>query len=150
VLTDRHIMFRPRPPFSRHHREFASRALNAKKLGRSRGIEFAVNPLDELSRHRVRQTTSGGHPVYLLLHLNVCRGFKLQISAFRVLIKPTSQSVFDFTRAGMVALDQIAVTGIHQTHERREVRGGSGMKTLAECRRLRGKFSDQVRDRFRR
>jgi hypothetical protein len=52
--------------------------------------------------------------------------------------------MFDFARAGIVALDEIAVIAIHETHEFRQLAGGMRMERTSERGRGGRKLGDDV------
>jgi len=66
------------------------------------------------------------------LHTNVRRSLKLKIATTFVLIQLSRQCPFDVTRPRIVTFDEIAVVGVHDAHQLRQIRGGARMQGTTE------------------
>ena len=119
------------------------------RLGRV-AIELAVHPSDEILRRRLGQRAVGGLLVDHRLHAHVRGGLELQIAPRLVGVELAGQRPLDVARPRVMALDQVAVVGVHDPHEIGEVRRRPRMQRLAERRRRRRQLRDDIRDRPRR
>jgi hypothetical protein len=67
--------------------------------------------------------------------------FELQVSATGVVVKFACQSAFDVARSRVVALDKVAVVGVHDPDEACEVRRRRSVESEAQSTRGRRKLS---------
>ena len=79
---------------------------------------------------------------------NMRGGFELKRSALGIGVEFAVECALDVLGSRVVTFDKIAVIGIHDAHERREVGGSAWMKGLPQSRRCRGKFRDDISDLF--
>ncbi len=59
-------------------------------------------------------------------------GFELEVAPLLVLVEIACQRALDIARACVVALDQVAVIGVHDAHEIGEIGSRARMQALAE------------------
>ncbi len=68
-------------------------------------------------------------------------GFELQVATGLIAIELTGQRPLDIERARVVIFDQIAVVGVHDANQVREVPGGPRMELSVQLRRSRRQLS---------
>src|SRR6185436_19407576 len=137
VSADGDLVLGSRPPFAWRHRELATGACDAQHRERSVAIKLAVEPLYEVGRGWLRQRSAGGQPIHLRLDPHVCRRFELQVTPLLVSFEVTGKRPFDVPRTRVVALDEIAVVGVHDAYDIREVRGGARVQRATQPGRRR-------------
>lgn len=119
------VMFRSRPPFTWRHRELATNARDPKHRRRGVSIELSVEPLNELLGCGFRKRPGGRHSIDFRLNAHVRSRFELKIAALFVPFEVPGKRAFDVARTRVVTFDEIAVVGVHDTHDVRKVRGGA-------------------------
>ena len=86
----------------------------------------------------------GGQAIDLLLNAIVGDRLRLEIPLVR--IGDPGQRPFDIPGTGVMALDQVAVIGVHDPDEIGQVTRGLRMEAHAELRRPRGEVGDEIGD----
>ena len=78
--------------------------------------------------------TSRGAAVDFPLHAHMRRGFELQVSPLCIASEFTLERACNVAMARVLALDEIAVVGIHDPHEIGERGAGRWMQTRPQVR----------------
>jgi hypothetical protein len=68
------------------------------------------------------------------LDANMGGGFDLKVSSPLIRVEIAREGAFDISGACDMALDQVAVVGVHHAHERSELIGGARVQGRAQCR----------------
>ena len=125
VPADSDVVFRSRSPFARRHRELSTNAGDPKHRLRRISIELPVKPPNELGRRGLGRRSCGCDAIHFRLHADVRRCFHLEAAPVFVAIEVPRKRAFDVARTGVVSFDEIAVVGVHHTHDVRKVCGGA-------------------------
>ena len=150
MAADGDIVLGRRAPLPWCHGKFSVGGLDAQHRLRRVAVELGVQPADEVARRRLGQPVICGQTIDLLLDTDMGGRFDLEVASPFVLIEVADQRARDIRGPRVVALDEVAVVGVHQAYEIGEVRGCRGMQPGAQGGACRTERCDRIGDRFRR
>ncbi|MBZ9742122.1 hypothetical protein LB563_23840 [Mesorhizobium sp. CO1-1-4] len=76
-------------------------------------------------------------------------GLELQVTPCLILVEMARQRALDIARTRVVALYQVAVVGVHDADEIREICRRAGVKAVSQHGGCGGKLRQGIRDRLR-
>jgi hypothetical protein len=140
------VLLGSRPPLTRRHTEHAIVRFDAQHRLRRIAIELSVQGQQKIGCGRLAELTSCAASVDFPLHAHVRCGFELQVSPCGIARELTLERACDIARARVVALDEIAVVGIHDPYEVRKRGGGRRMQARSQVRGGRGELRHNIVD----
>lgn len=136
------------PELARHDRGTGSLMLDEAELLRHLHVEAAMDPAQELRRERIRQPVVPRLPVDPFLHPDMGQRLLCKRPVLDTVHAPLEGGL-DVGRSGVVALDQVRIVGVHQSHHDADLGRAVGMQRPADQPRLLADRDDEVGEPLR-